>query len=154
MRAIADMIREQRLQAPTALPGVRSITASFDHGWQERISIMDFMLVNDEPSPQAATCSSCARRLSSGYVRHMSTRERYCDYACYRGHHLAKALMPWPLFQPCSLPGANGLTAPGASEVEMIITSSAIVHWRLATQMWTLTQSLTRALLSVGVGHL
>ena len=57
---------------------------------------MNFVLVNDGQPSHESPCGACARPLRSGYVRHVATRECYCDYECYRQHQLGAALMSWP----------------------------------------------------------
>ena len=60
---------------------------------------MNFVLVNDGQPSRESACGACAKPLRSGYVRHVPTRECYCDYECYQQYQLGAALMSWPFSQ-------------------------------------------------------
>jgi hypothetical protein len=81
-------------------------------------------------------------------VRHVRTRDHYCNYDCYRRHQLATALTAWPLSHFVVAPAPNSVAASRRIAVEAIAMSSAIAYWSFTTQVWTLSQSLTRAFLS------
>jgi hypothetical protein len=42
-----------------------------------------FVLVNDMVSCEASNCTQCARPLHQGYLRDLSTSNRYCGIECY-----------------------------------------------------------------------
>jgi len=96
---------------------------------------MNFVLVNHEPPVCTATCSTCSRSIRSGYVRHMRTQRRYCDYDCYRRGELVTLLMPW------SMPGRGELAA--GNVIEMLAVLSAISCWSCTIQIWTFARALT-----------
>lgn len=100
---------------------------------------MKFVLVNHEPPSCAATCSTCSRSLLSGYVRHVRTRRRYCDYDCYRRGELVTLLMRW------SMPG-RGEPAAG-NMIEMLAVLGAVSCWSCTIQIWTFARALTGAYL-------
>lgn len=100
---------------------------------------MNFVLVNHEPPLSAATCSTCARAIRSGYVRHVRTRRCYCDYDCYRRGELVTLLMPWSML---------GRREPAAGNmIEMLAMLSAVSCWSCTIQMWTFARALTGAYL-------
>ncbi|MGY8711441.1 hypothetical protein RAD16_37395 [Bradyrhizobium sp. 18BD] len=104
---------------------------------------MKFMLVNHEPPPSAATCSTCSRSIRSGYVRHVRTQRRYCDYDCYRRGEFVTLLMPW------SMPGHREPAAGNAAGnmIEMLAVLSAVSCWSYTIQVWTFARVLTGAYL-------
>lgn len=100
---------------------------------------MKFVLVNHEPPLCAATCSTCSRSLLSGYVRHVRTQRRYCDYDCYRRGELVTLLMPWAM---------PGRTEPAAwNMIETLAVLSAVSCWSCTIQIWTFARALTGAYL-------
>lgn len=102
---------------------------------------MNFVLVNDGSPSHGSACSTCARPLRSGYVRHVPTRERYCDHDCYRQHQLAAALL-WPFAQP------SYVAEYRRTAIEAIVMSNAIAYWSYTTHVWALSRSLTQVFLS------
>ncbi|MDA9441936.1 hypothetical protein XH98_23180 [Bradyrhizobium sp. CCBAU 51745] len=100
---------------------------------------MNFVLVNHEPPPSAATCGTCSRSIRSGYVRHVRTQRHYCDYDCYRRGELMTLWMPW------SMPGRSA-TATG-NTIEMLVMLSAVSCWTCTMQFWTIARALTGAFL-------
>ena len=107
---------------------------------------MKFVVVNHEPPSHAATCSTCARSLSSGYVRHVRTQRRYCDHDCYRRGELVTLLMPW------STPGRTGWATPhvefaAGNMIEMVAVFSAVSCWSWTIHAWTFARALTGAYL-------
>jgi hypothetical protein len=109
---------------------------------------MNFMLVNDEPSSHESSCTTCARRLRPGYLRHVRSRARFCDHDCYRRHQLAAAFAQWPLFDFTAARPPSGAPASRRIAVEAIAMSSAVAYWSFTTQMWILSRSLTSTFLS------
>jgi len=108
---------------------------------------MKFVLVNHEPPLNAATCSTCARSIRSGYVRHVRTQRRYCDYDCYRQGELVTLLMPWSM--PWSMPWGREPAAGNAAGnmIEMLAVLSAVSCWSYTIQAWTFARVLTGAYL-------
>ncbi len=104
---------------------------------------MNFVLVNHEPPSCAATCSTCSRSIRSGYVRHVRTQRRYCDYDCYRRGELVTLLMPWSMLgrgEPAAWNGAGNM-------IEMLAVLSAVSCWSCTTQIWAFARALTGAYL-------
>ncbi|MGW1422250.1 hypothetical protein ACWAT4_19285 [Bradyrhizobium manausense] len=100
---------------------------------------MKFVLVNHEPALCSATCSTCARSIRSGYVRHVRTQRCYCDYDCYRRGELGALLMPWPMF---------GRGEPGGGNmIEMLAVLSAVSCWNCTMQIWTFARAMSGAFL-------
>lgn len=44
---------------------------------------MKFVLVNDKASHLPSTCTHCHMSIGTRYLRDLSSRLSYCDYACY-----------------------------------------------------------------------
>ncbi|MDN5004759.1 hypothetical protein ACFQZO_28300 [Bradyrhizobium sp. GCM10027634] len=105
---------------------------------------MKFVLVNHEPPLRTAACSACSRPIQSGYVRHVRTQLRYCDYDCYRRGELATLLMQWPM--PAELAAGN-IEAAARSMMEMFAVLSAVSCWSCTIQIWTVARALTGAFL-------
>lgn len=103
---------------------------------------MNFVLVNDGWPSHDSACRTCARPLSSGYIRHVPTGERYCDHDCYRKHQLAAALVSWSFAQPSCVAASHRMA------IEAIAMSNAIAYWSYTTHVWALSRSLTQAFLS------
>jgi hypothetical protein len=55
---------------------------------------MKFILVNDGTPLDGRTCAECSRSLTSGYLKSVSTRRRYCNYDCYVRHESWNLLAP------------------------------------------------------------
>jgi hypothetical protein len=104
---------------------------------------MKFVLVNHEPPLNASTCSTCSRSIRSGYVRHVRTQRRYCDYDCYRQGELVTLWMPW------SMPGRREPAVGNAAGnmIEMLAVLSAVSCWSYTIQAWTFARVLTGAYL-------
>lgn len=107
---------------------------------------MKFVVVNHEPPSRAATCSTCSRSLGSGYVRHVRTQRRYCNYDCYRRGELATLLMQW------SKPGRSELAAwnveaAAGDMIQMLAVLGAISCWSCTIQTWSFATALTGAYL-------
>jgi hypothetical protein len=109
---------------------------------------MNLVLVNDGQPSQESTCGACAQPLRSGYVRHVATRECYCDYKCYRQHEFAAALMSWPFSQLWTASTSKSVAASRQLAVEAIATSSSMAYWSCTTHTWAVLRSLTQAFLS------
>lgn len=90
-----------------------------------------FMLVNHGRPSHGATCSACAQPLGASYVRHVSTRRRYCDTDCYRRYQQSAIGMLWPYH----------------SSLETITVLAATSSWSWVIQMSALSRSLTEAFL-------
>jgi hypothetical protein len=103
---------------------------------------MKFVLVNDGRTEPA--CGACARPLRSGYVRHVRTRECYCDHECYRQHRLVAALRWWPTSEPSS----KSVAASQRLAVEAIAMSGSLAYWSCTTHTWEALRPLTEAFLS------
>ena len=88
---------------------------------------MKFVVVNHEPFFCSATCSTCSRSLRSGYVRHVRTQRRYCDYDCYRRGEWAALLMQWPV--PGRTEPVVGNVDVAGSTIEMLTILSAVSCW-------------------------
>jgi hypothetical protein len=107
---------------------------------------MKFMVVNHEPPLCAATCSTCSRSIRSGYVRHVRTQRRYCDYDCYRRGELVTLLTQW------SVPGRNepasgNVEVAARNAVEMFTVLGAVFCWSCTIHAWTFARTLTGAYL-------
>ena len=106
---------------------------------------MKFVVVNHEPPMCAATCSTCSRSIGSGYVRHMRTQQRYCDYDCYRQGESTALLMQWPM--PAELAAAN-IEAAARNMIDTLAVLSAVSCWSSTIQIWTFARALTGAYLN------
>lgn len=102
---------------------------------------MNFVLVNDGSPSNDSACRTCARPLRSGYIRHVSTRERYCDHDCYRQHQLAAAVFSGPFSPSC-------IAASHRMAIEAIVMWNAIAYLSFTTHGWALSQSLIQGFLS------
>jgi hypothetical protein len=109
---------------------------------------MNFVLVNDGQPSHEAACSACVRPLRSGYVRHVPTRECYCDYECYRQRQLGVALMSWPFSQLGTVSTSESVAASRRLAVEAIAMSSSMAYWSCTAHAWVVLRSLTQAFLS------
>ena len=109
---------------------------------------MNFVLVNDGQPSHEAACGACARPFRSGYVRHVPTRECYCDYECYRQHQFGAALMWWPFAQFKMVSRSKSVAASRPLPVEAIAMSGSIAYWSCTTHTWTVLRELTEAFLS------
>jgi hypothetical protein len=107
---------------------------------------MKFVLVNHEPPLCAATCSTCSRSIRTGYVRHVRTQQRYCDYDCYRRGEFTTFLMQWPMPGRTELAAGN-VEAVARSMIETLAVLSAISWWSCTIQTWTFARALTGAYL-------
>ncbi|WP_158669663.1 hypothetical protein [Bradyrhizobium guangdongense] len=108
---------------------------------------MKFVVVNHEPPLCAATCSTCSRSIRSGYVRHVRTQRRYCDYDCYRRGELVTLLMQW------SAPGRNepgtvGVDVAARNVIDMLAVLNAVFCWGCTINAWTFARALTGAYLA------
>jgi hypothetical protein len=110
---------------------------------------MRFVVVNHRAPFSGSACSTCARPLASGYIRHVPTKQRYCDYECYRRrqYKLVSVTMPW-LTSACTTPAADGFAPACRDAVEVIALMGAVSCWSCTTQMWVLLRSLAEATLS------
>lgn len=106
---------------------------------------MKFVLVNHGPPSGAATCSTCSRSIRSGYVRHVRTQQRFCDYDCYRRGGFATPLMQW--LMPTEL-AAGRFDAATRNMIEMMAVLSAVSYWSCTIQIWTFARALTGAYLN------
>jgi hypothetical protein len=109
---------------------------------------MNFVLVNDGHPSHGSACGACAKPLRSGYVRHVPTRDCYCDYECYRQHQLGVALMSWPFSQIWTVSTSKSVAASRQLAVEAIAMSGSIAYWSCTTHTWAVLRSLTQAFLS------
>jgi hypothetical protein len=107
---------------------------------------MKFVVVNHDPPLPTVTCSTCSRSIRSGYVRHVRTQRRYCDYDCYRRGELVTLFMRWPM---------PGWTEPAAENVEFagnmietLAVLSAVSCWSCTIHAWTFARALTGAYLA------
>lgn len=107
---------------------------------------MKFVLVNHEPPLCAATCSTCSRSIRTGYVRHVRTQQRYCDYDCYRRGEFATFLMQWPMPGRTVLAAGN-VEAAARSMIETLAVLSAVWWWSSTIQTWSFARALTGAYL-------
>jgi hypothetical protein len=94
---------------------------------------MNFVLVNDGQPSRKSGCGACAKLLRSGYVRHVPTRECYCDYECYRQCQLGVALMSWPVSQLGTVSTSESVAASRRLAVEAIAMSSSMAYWSCTT---------------------
>jgi hypothetical protein len=108
---------------------------------------MKFVVVNHAPPSQEAACSTCSQPLRSGYVRHVRTQRRYCDYDCYRKNQLMTLVMPWPMPDLAGTPATETVAAAARSAVDVIAVLGAVSCWSYTMQMWTLSRALTDAFL-------
>lgn len=107
---------------------------------------MKFVVVNHEPPSHAGTCSACSRSLRSGYVRHVRTQRRYCDYDCYRRGEFVTLLMQWSTPGRIGPATANVELAAG-NMIEMMAVFSAVACWSWTIHTWTFARALTGAYL-------
>jgi hypothetical protein len=106
---------------------------------------MKFVLVNHEPPSSETTCSACSRSIGAGYLRHVQTQRRYCDYDCYRRGEFATLLMPWPIQTQLT---AGNIEVVARNMIEMSAVLSAVSCWSSTIQMWTFARALTGAYLN------
>lgn len=107
---------------------------------------MKFVVVNHEPPLCSATCSTCSRSIRSGYVRHVRTQRRYCDYECYRRGELVTLLMQWSTAGRTE-PAAGSVEAAARNMIEMFAVLGAISCWSCTIHAWTFARALTGAYL-------
>ncbi|RQH16356.1 hypothetical protein [Bradyrhizobium sp. RP6] len=92
----------------------------------------------------ASTCSTCSRSIRSGYVRHVRTQRRYCDYDCYRRGELVTLLTHW------SVPGHNGpasgnVEVAARNAIEMFTVLGAVLCWSCTMHAFAFARILTGA---------
>ncbi|MHB0767993.1 hypothetical protein [Bradyrhizobium sp. 5.13L] len=107
---------------------------------------MKFIVVNHEPPLCAATCSTCSRSIRSGYVRHVRTQRRYCDYDCYRRGELVTLLMQWSV-PGRSEPAFGNVEVAARNAIDMFAVLSAVFCWSCTIHAWTFARALTGAYL-------
>lgn len=107
---------------------------------------MKFVVVNHEPPLCAAKCSTCSRSIRSGYVRHVRTQRRYCDYDCYRRGEFVTLLMQWSTAGRPE-PAAGSVEAAARNTIEMFAVLGAISCWSCTIHAWTFARALTGAYL-------
>ena len=108
---------------------------------------MKFVVVNHEPPARDVACSTCSQPLRSGYVRHVRTQRRYCDYDCYRRNQLPTLLMPWPMPALTGTQATHGVAAAARSAAEVMTVLAAVSCWSYTIQVWTVSRALTDAFL-------
>lgn len=107
---------------------------------------MKFVVVNHEPPLHAATCGTCSRSIRSGYVRHVRTQRRYCDYDCYRRGELVTLLMQWSMPARTG-PAAGNVEFAAGNMIEMLAVLGAVSCWSYTIQTWSFARALTGAYL-------
>ena len=108
---------------------------------------MKFVVVNHEPPSREAACSTCSRPLRSGYVRHVRTQRRYCDYDCYRRNELVTLMMQWSMPSSTGTQATESIALAARNAVEVLSVLGAVSCWSYTMQMWTLSRALTDAFL-------
>src|SRR5262245_27430620 len=104
---------------------------------------MRFVVVNQRPPCSASACSACARPLTFGYIRHVPTQQRYCDYDCYCQCQLATRSMPsWSTSWLDAPRASDGVALACRNAIEVIALMGAVSCWSYTTQMWALSRSL------------
>lgn len=105
---------------------------------------MKFVVVNHEPPSREAVCSTCSQRLRSGYIRHMRTQRRYCDYDCYHRNEFATLMMEWSM-PSLTATQANNIAVAARNTGAVLAVLGAVSYWSSTLQMWTLSRALTNA---------